>query len=251
MNHHSLRGVIFDLGWTLMDFPEDIAAMEPLRARDLARFLSARGLQADGQAVFDHYREELLTLWQVGRPHHYEYPARLAMLRALRRHLPSSQASDLAADALDASFASVLPRWTLYPDTLDTLASLRDAGYRLGAISNTNDGSHVWRLVERFGLGAWLSPILLSDEVGFRKPHPRPFRIVLDQWGLSPEAVVMVGDTLNADVLGAQNLGMRGIWIDRGETNPWSQNEASKATITPDATIHRLAELPQLLANHV
>ena len=58
--------------------------------------------------------------------------------------------------------------------------------------------------------------------------------------GLSPAEVIMVGDTLNADVLGAHNAGMRGVWIDRGPVSPWSNNEASKAHIQPDATLQRL-----------
>ena len=56
----------------------------------------------------------------------------------------------------------------------------------------------------------------------------------------------MVGDTLNADVLGAHTVGMRGVWVDRGPTNPWSNNKESKH-IVPDATIQQLAELPALL----
>jgi FMN phosphatase YigB (HAD superfamily) len=70
--------------------------------------------------------------------------------------------------------------------------------------------------------------------------------MLLDDWALPPGEVIMVGDTLNADVLGAHNVGMRGIWIDRGRTNPWSNNEGSRQ-IVPDATIKQLAELPGLL----
>ena len=58
----------------------------------------------------------------------------------------------------------------------------------------------------------------------------------------------MVGDTLNADVLGAHNVGMRGVWIDRGLVNPWSRNDESVGLIVPDATIKQLAELPDLLS---
>jgi putative hydrolase of the HAD superfamily len=124
---------------------------------------------------------------------------------------------------------------------------LRDAGYRLGCISNTNDGTLVWRMVDQGGLREWLAPIYTSEELGLRKPHPYPFRLVLQEWGMRPKEVIMVGDTLNADILGAQNAGMRGVWIDRRSGSPWSNNEESKDRITPDATIEQLSELPELL----
>lgn len=244
-----LRGIIFDLGWTLVDFDGDVETMQARRSADLAAFLAAQGFKVDGDALYASYQEEMVALWHAGGTLSYEYPASLAMLRALRRYLNRSQAAALTADTLAASFASVVPRWELYPDTLDTLASLHDADYRLGAISNTNYGKHVHQVVDRCGLRRWLSPILMSDEVGLRKPHPRIFWMVLDEWNLPPEQVLMVGDTLNADVLGAQNVGMRAVWIDRGLTNPWSQNEASRTYIIPDATVEQLAELPGLLAS--
>jgi putative hydrolase of the HAD superfamily len=243
----TIRGIIFDLGWTLLDFAGDIAATTVQRGRDVADFLQDNGFDVDGAAVFDSYGEQMRVLWDAGRALNYEYPARLAMLRALRRHLKQEDAARLAQDALAVSFDAILAQWQLYPDTLSTLTALRDAGYRLGCISNTNDGAYVWRMVDRFGLRSWLSPLYMSEEIGLRKPHPYLFHMVLDEWGLISEEVVMVGDTLDADVLGAHNAGLRGVWIDRGPVNPWSNNEASKAHIQPDATLQQLAELPELI----
>lgn len=243
----TIRGIIFDLGWTLADFGGDIPTFEIQRAQDVAAFLHANGFDVDDAAVFAAYREEMRDLWLVGGELNYEYPARLAMLRALRRHLSHPDATRLAAGALTASFESLVRNWEPYSDTHDTLNTLRDASYRPGCISNTNDGAHVWRIVDRCGLRPWLSPIYTSEEVGLRKPHPRLFQMVLEDWELSPDEVIMVGDTLDADVLGAHNAGLRGVWVDRGPVNPWSNNEANKAHITPDATIQQLAELPDLL----
>jgi putative hydrolase of the HAD superfamily len=243
----TIRGIIFDLGWTLVDFDGDIDAAVDQRAADIASTLQARGFSVDGAALFKHYGAEARAIWEGSD--WYEYPARLAMLRALRRHIPRADAARLVADVTTASFACLIPRWNLYPDALDMLTALRQAGYCLGGISNTNDGEHVWGIVDRCGLRDWLSPIHMSADVGLRKPHPRLFHMVLDEWQLPPGQVVMVGDTLNADVLGAHHAGMRGVWIDRGLTNPWSRNHENQDHITPDATIRQLAELPAVLAS--
>jgi FMN phosphatase YigB (HAD superfamily) len=75
------------------------------------------------------------------------------------------------------------------------------------------------------------------------------FEMALEQWEVSPQQAVKVGDILDADVLGAQKAGMRGVWVDRGPVNPWTNNEQSRTYIVPDATILQLAELPDLLAS--
>jgi HAD superfamily hydrolase (TIGR01662 family) len=241
------RGVIVDMGWTLLDYTGELSTSHIQRGLDLGRFFQEQGLDLDGAAIFASYRQEMAELWETGRPLNYEYPARLAMLRALRRYLAPDDATNLARDALAVSFDSVVPQWELYPDTLSTLTLLRDAGYRLGCVSNTNDDAHVQRMLDRNGLRPWLSPIYTSAEIGLRKPHPYLFEKVLRDWALSPEQVIMVGDTLDADVLGAHNVDMRGVWIDRGPVNPWSRNEDSIDRILPDATIQQLRELPDVL----
>jgi putative hydrolase of the HAD superfamily len=242
----TIKGVIFDLGWTLLDFTAHIPDMTARRAADLGAFLRTNGLDVEGPAVFAAYEEEMRVLQEAGAELNYEYPARLAMLRALRRSVSRFDAARLAADALATSFESIIPLWQPYHDTLSTLDALRGAGYRLGCISNTNDGAHVQRMVDRNDLRRRLCPVYTSEEIGLRKPHPRIFRMLLCEWQLSPGETVMVGDTLNADVLGAHNVGMRGVWIDRGAVNPWSENEENRA-IVPDAIIQRLGQLPPLL----
>jgi len=243
----AIGGIIFDLGWTLVDFSGDIPATATQRAQDVGDFLASNGLELDGAAVFGSYREEMRVLWEAGAQLNYEYPARLAMLRALRHYLQPAEADRLVHSALEVSFDAVVRQWQLYPDTIRTLGALRDAGYRLGCISNTNDGAHVWRIVDRCGLRSWLSPIYTSEEIGLRKPHPAIFQMLLAEWEMPAAEVIMVGDTLNADVLGAHNAGMCSVWIDRGPVNPWSDNEEAIERIRPDVTIKQLVELTELL----
>jgi FMN phosphatase YigB (HAD superfamily) len=202
----TIRGIIFDLGWTLVDFTGDIPTTAVQRARDLERFMRDNGFELDGMAVFTSYREEMDRLRRAGAALNYEYPARLAMLRALRRYVGREDAAHLARGALDASFECLIPLWELYPDTLSTLSALRDAGCRLGCVSNTNDGAHVQRMIDYCGLRPWLSPIYTSEEIGLRKPHPYLFQMVLDGWQLSPPEVVMVGDTLDADASSSRSF---------------------------------------------
>jgi len=77
--------------------------------------------------------------------------------------------------------------------------------------------------------------------VGIRKPHPRIFQLALDRLGCIAQEAVMVGDTLGADILGAHNAGMPGIWITRRADTP--DNRDHLDTIRPDLTVDSLAAL--------
>jgi putative hydrolase of the HAD superfamily len=149
--------------------------------------------------------------------------------------------------ALDAMYAVSQAHWKAEHDTHETLQRLCDQGYQLGLISNANDAEDVRKLIKIWDLGPYFEVILISADIGIRKPHPRIFEMALKELGVRPERAVMVGDTLGADVLGAQNAGMASVWITRRAAK--SANRDHLDTIQPDTTVSTLQELPDLLAN--
>ncbi|HSO28030.1 MAG TPA: HAD family hydrolase, partial [Anaerolineales bacterium] len=158
-----------------------------------------------------------------------------------------SQPSEaLLRQALRAMYRVSQMHWRLEPDALPTLDALRSAGHHLALISNAADDEDVQRLVDKAGLRPYFSLILTSAGEGIRKPKREIFMKALEFMGLPPERAVMVGDTLEADILGAINAGMRSVWITRRVENPQAQTNAY--AVRPDAVIHTLAELPPLLA---
>jgi putative hydrolase of the HAD superfamily len=106
--------------------------------------------------------------------------------------------------------------YRLYDDTMPCLQRLTEAGLRCVVVSN-----HVWRLpeiVDGLGLGPHLAGTVTSARVGARKPHPRIYEQALSISGVPPEATVMVGDSVSADVRGAERLGMHALLLDRAGT---------------------------------
>jgi FMN phosphatase YigB (HAD superfamily) len=78
------------------------------------------------------------------------------------------------------------------------------------------------------------------------KPHPSIFLSALAQLDVAPKHAVMVGDSLRHDVEGALNVGMRAIWLHRGD------NAAPTYAAVQDVeipVIRSLRELPAVLAN--
>lgn len=109
----------------------------------------------------------------------------------------------------------LISNWHVFPDVLPALEELQRRGIRVGAVSNW-----VWQLPEllhSLELVKHFDFIAASARVGFEKPHPEIFRYALEQAGVSPAEALHVGDHLDADVAGAQGVGIGAVMIDRRE----------------------------------
>lgn len=118
-------------------------------------------------------------------------------------------------------------RYTLYPETLDILQRFRDRGFRHIIVSN-----HIPELpaiVEGVGLAPLVDGILTSARVGYEKPHPEIFRQALALAG-HPTVAFMAGDNLEADVRGAEAVGLPAILVRKPAMEPvrWFARDLSE-----------------------
>ena len=123
------------------------------------------------------------------------------------------------------------------------MKKLEESGYRLGIVSNAGDDQDVQQLVRRFKIRQYFDFIVTSAACSYRKPHPRIFELALANWYLHPSEAVMVGDNLTADIQGAQQVGLYGVWISRRADPQMEKQEA----VSPDASMTSLMELPAIL----
>jgi putative hydrolase of the HAD superfamily len=246
-NGRGFEAVIFDLGGTLMYF--DAPFLEVLEDANAALLdgLKKTGLRLDEQAFLKAFDDRLGDYYNERASEFVEYTT-LYILRSLLTDWGYSEIpSDSLRPILEGFYAVTQAHWQIEPDAVPTLQALHQKGYRLGLVSNAGDDADVQALVDKAGIRGYFDRILTSAAEGFRKPNPRIFQTLLDYWGISPGRVAMVGDTLGADILGARNAGLFGIWITRRADTP--ANRAHNETIQPDATIASLNELPGLLEN--
>ncbi|MBM7646213.1 putative hydrolase of the HAD superfamily [Scopulibacillus daqui] len=101
----------------------------------------------------------------------------------------------------------------LYPDTLDVLRHLKEE-YRLVLITNGAPTLQNQKLTSAHELPPFFEKIVISGDFGKGKPDPALFEYVLSETGLNHKEAVMVGDNLNADIKGANAVGMKSIWIN-------------------------------------
>lgn len=126
----------------------------------------------------------------------------------------------------------------VYPDVLSTLeACARE--FRLGLLTNGAVDLQE-RKIAGSGIARFFDQVLISGEVGMRKPNPRVFEILLGRLGADAEAALMIGNNLQSDIEGAQHAGMRAIWVNRS-------GERVENGVVPDWEISTLQELDAIL----
>ncbi len=240
-----IKGIIFDLGSTLIRFEGEWPEVFARAHQTLAAELQAGGLELDSTAFVGRYRESMQSYYAQRESEFVEYTAAYLLRETLAEFRIHSVPDSLVDKALAAMYAVSEQCWHPMPGVHETLSHLRAGGYRLGLVSNAADEGNVQRLIDRADVRGYFDPILISAALGIRKPNPRIFELVLEQWGLPPSHVIVVGDTLGADILGARNAGMRSIWVTMQAESPG--NRAHHGTIQPDSTAGALGELPAVI----
>ncbi len=246
-----LRGVIFDMGGTLLSYHPPEAppqggweAMEALGAEGLRSFLQARGYavptpedaRACNFAVMQRH-------WRQIGPDDSANPRLEEMLREVLLSWglpPTALADGLLDEALQAYVTPVQAIVRPLPGAQALLAGLQARGLRRGLFSNTVwPGAFHLADLERWGLAQYLECAFFSADVAAWKPAPVVFQMALEALGLRPEEALYVGDHPYFDIHGAQQAGLRGVWIRSAE---WALQERD-LTVTPDATLERLPDL--------
>jgi HAD superfamily hydrolase (TIGR01549 family) len=247
----NVQGIIFDMGHTLMLLDGTWPQMFERGVSDLAAFLHDQVPDLDGetfaQALLDRRADAFAHAKETLR----EITAEDSMRWTFAHFgLPEPDPA-LVHGAINAFFAYEAASWLAFPEALTVLSELAGRGLRLGLFSNATYDSFIQRLVDRFGFRPWLDPALSSAGVGIRKPDPAALTPFLDAWGLLPDSVVMVGDTLDADILGAQRAGMASVWLrsreDARQEGDGHPHLAQGEQAVPTATIQHLADLPRCL----
>ena len=205
----AFKGVFFDLYGTLLVFGDMHAAWEDWLSA-LHRCLSGHGLRIS--------REKLAERCDgfFSRP---EPPAREGLTIFERRLCVLADELGIGLDKRQASAVALacIEAWqsyiTLDPDALPVLRAL---GQRmaLALVSNYDHPPYTRCLLQQLGLARLFDAVVISGEVGVKKPDPAIFSFALAATGLQPGEVAFVGDS-EEDVCGALAAGISPILIYR------------------------------------
>lgn len=241
-----IRGVLFDMGGTLLHYSAPGANWEDtekIGAEGVYTLLQASGYhlppreQALAQA-WDYARELWASVVAQGQQvRNFRIDQQIERLVALWGIpiLPPP----LLQRAAHAYMAAIQTHVRPLDGAAETLAALRQEGLRVGLISNTHWPGHYHVAdLERFALLPYLEHLIFSADVAAWKPGEQIFALGLEALQLAPQEAVYVGDTLYFDVWGAQQAGLRAVWIE--QPHRWLPDGLD---VTPDATIRALPDL--------
>jgi putative hydrolase of the HAD superfamily len=144
----------------------------------------------------------------------------------------------LARDLASAFVEARRSDWAMDPAAGPTLDAL-GTRYRLGLVTNGAPDVQREKLAGA-GIRSRFAAVVISAELGIGKPDPRIFEAALHAIGASASDAVMVGDSIDRDILGARGAGLRTIWIDR-------EGDPPDRSALADVRITELAELPAAL----
>lgn len=206
-----IDAVLFDLGGTLID-------LKPSRAEVFAQVLQAIGTKVSTTDVSaamaradQTHDEEYARLDGKDESRFWKmYDEEVAKAVGYRGNF-----ADLERQ-ISNRFDEIVPKaenWVAYPDTKPALEGLRTRGFTIGLVSNATDLAR--RVADRLELSQYFSFMVLSEEVGMRKPSPGIFKLALDAAKTPPNRALFIGDRLAADIVGATKVGMHAILVDR------------------------------------
>ena len=155
----------------------------------------------------------------------------------------------LVVEAVDAYFDPFIASLKVAPGAFATLSKI-GRSLSVGLISNFSYGKAIREALRKLRLDRFLDVVVISDEVGWRKPHPKIFQMFLDELKLDPDEAIYVGDDLKYDIEGAKAVGMKTVLVSGGDTVREDEiygQPPEPSSVKPDFTIKSIPELLQIL----
>jgi phosphoglycolate phosphatase len=129
----------------------------------------------------------------------------------------------------------------LYPTVVETLHALKDRGYKMALVTN-KPSKFVPEILQQHEIADFFSYVFGGEDFAKRKPDPIALNWLLNENGLSPDEMLMVGDSKN-DILAAKNAGC----FSFGLTYGYNHGEPISAS-NPDYVADQLSEILEILA---
>ncbi|MBI5301723.1 MAG: HAD family hydrolase [Chloroflexi bacterium] len=231
-----IHAIFFDVGDTL----RIVVADEPFAAHARQQLAALIETPEPIEALFERLDQRWKAYRKWSSENLTEVPEKELWTRFLLPDLPTEKIAPLSG-TLTRLWRDKDGRRVPRPDAKHTILELRKRGYCLGIIANTITETEIPDWLAADGLADYFKAVVLSSQVGYRKPSPEIFWEATRRIGIAPAHCAYVGDSPVRDVEGARQAGfpVAIMLLEPGKVEKEPLTDGNK----PDATIHALSEL--------
>ena len=231
------KHLFFDLDHTLWDFDAN-------SRQTLQELYETMELRLKGVTSFDLFHKNYLShndiLWEKYRKGLIKVDE-LRWKRMWMALLDFKIANEALAREMGRVFLDLLPtRKLLFPDTIEVLEYLIDKKYKLHLITNGFEVTQHCKL-KNSGLDKYFIEVITSEGSNSLKPHKEIFDYAFQKANAVPEESIMLGDSIDVDILGAMNVGIDQVYINHLTKEPGIINDRK-----PTYTVYSLKELENI-----
>jgi putative hydrolase of the HAD superfamily len=243
------QAIVFDLFSTVALWRPDRLPLFEWRGKtshstlgSLREFVETEVAEASFETFVDALADANEELAERRAQEFKEFPSIDRFQLALRKsgYADSAQTQTLA-ERLSNRHMELLAAAVEIPDAHIALLTRLFAVYPLALVSNFDHGTTARVILERDDAARFFDPVVISDEHGWRKPHPKIFADTLAILGVRAAHALYIGDSIEDDIVGAKNAGLAMAWINpRGTALPASGPR-------PDYEVRALPDLAHVL----
>ena len=237
-----IKAVLVDLGDTLVHLSRPWNDVFHDNLSSLHGFLKDAGMSFDFDEFAKLFVHEYENASAISHLYKVEVPMQDIISRVFRKIKLKDHGGNLVQGAIEEFYRPEIETWQPYPDTVKTLTSFHEAGFKMGLISNAKSDWAVREILEKNDLSRFFEAIVTSAAVRKRKPRFDIFSPALRRLGVKSFETVFIGDSLQADVLGAKTAGIRSIHICR-------KPATDTCSVAPDATVSSLTQALEQIIN--
>ncbi|MFH1760803.1 MAG: HAD family hydrolase [bacterium] len=238
INSGIIKALFFDYGNTLVEYgPRQVAGDRQAMVKELTRLFGP----------CDFARVDRLRDKQYQTP--YKNGFHENKMRTITRDLveeiygitPCSKDINELVEARVRQFTISV---NIRPGVIKLLRNL-SVHYSLALVSNYPAGKSIRQSLKKLKIFEFFKSIVISGEVHYIKPHPKPFNKAMDDLGITAPACLFIGDNWLADIQGAKKLGMQAVLTS--EYIPYDKFGPLPGDLEPDAKISNIFELEKML----
>ena len=240
-----IDAVLFDMGGTLRRTAKRTRHEKYQIIRQIIELI---GVQGSADEFSRRLARRALAYKKWAEQTHIELSESDLWTRWMLPELPARQIEPMAVQ-LNQLYREALGSRVIFPESREVVLELFRRGYRLGLVSNTTSSVEVPALLKELEITGCFETVILSTEVGKRKPDPAILLDATQRMGIEPDHCAYIGDRIDRDVAAARQAGFANAIILRDPRHPKAK-EANIPELSPDYTIQNLRELLDIFPPH-